>query len=48
MLRKIRLENIYRVLLYAMSAILYFSFWPWINFGSNDTMNFDLSLPLVW
>lgn len=48
MLRKIRVEKIYRGLLYIMPAVLYFSFWPWINFGSNDTMNFDLSLPLVW
>ena len=41
-------KKIYRFLVYAMPAILYFSFRPWINLGSNDTMNFDLSLPLIW
>lgn len=38
----------YRVLLYIMPATLYFSFWPWMNFGANGTMNFELSLPLIW
>ena len=42
------LEKIYRVFLYAMPAVLFFSYWPWINFGANNTMNFDLSLPLMW
>ena len=45
---KSSLEKIYRVLLYAMPVVLYFSFWPWINFGTNNTMNFDVSLPLIW
>ena len=46
--RKNNLEKIYKIFLYIMPAVLYFSFWPWINFGANDTMNFDLSLPLIW
>ena len=41
-------EKIYRIFLYAMPMALFFSYWPWMNFGSNSTMNFDLSLPLVW
>lgn len=48
MAKRSKLVSIYRVLLYAMPAVLYFSFWPWISFGSNSTMNFDLSLPLIW
>lgn len=48
MAKRSKLVSIYRILLYAMPAVLYFSFWPWISFGSNSTMNFDLSLPLVW
>ena len=46
--KKSSLEKVYRIFLYAMPAVLYFSFRPWINFGANDTMNFDLSLPLIW
>ncbi len=45
---KNNLAKIYRVLLYTMPVVLYFSFWPWINFGNNNTMNFDVSLPLIW
>ena len=46
--KKNSLEKIYRIFLYIMPTVLYFSFRPWINFGANDTMNFDLSLPLIW
>lgn len=45
---KINLSKAYRVFLYAMPAVLFFSFWPWINLGTNDTMNFDVSMPLIW
>ena len=42
------LEKIYRIFLCAVPAVLFFSYWPWINFGANNTMNFELSLPLIW
>lgn len=45
---KTRLEMLYRGMIYALPVVLYFSYWPWINLGANGTMNFDLSLPLVW
>ncbi len=45
---KTRLEMLYRGMIYALPVVLYFSYWPWINLGANGTMNFDLSLPIVW
>lgn len=45
---KINFKKVYRTLLYAMPVVLFFSFWPWINFGTNSTMNFDVSMPLIW
>ena len=42
------MAKVYRALLLCASFVLFFSFWPWINFGANGTMNFDLSLPLIW
>ena len=43
-----RLNKIYQGLIYALPVVVFFSFWPWINLGYNDTMNFELSLPLIW
>lgn len=43
-----KINKIYRGLIYILPAVLFFSYWPWINFGANNTMNFDLSLPLIW
>lgn len=46
--RKIRLDNIYRVMLYVLPGILCFSYYPIIKFGASESMNFELSLPLIW
>ena len=46
--RKIRLDNIYRLLIYALPGVLCFSYHPIIRFGASESMNFELSLPLVW
>lgn len=35
-------------LLYALPAVLFFSYYPIISLGGNDSMNFELSLPLLW
>lgn len=35
-------------LLYALPVVLFFSYYPLISFGRNATMNFELSLPLIW
>ncbi len=41
-------DKIYRFLIYILPAVLYFSYYPIINLGSNSTMNFEFSLPLIW
>lgn len=35
-------------LLYLLPAVLFFSYYPIIRLGSNSSMNFELSLPLIW
>lgn len=35
-------------LLYSFPAVLYFSYYPILPLGSNSSMNFELSLPLIW
>ncbi len=35
-------------LLYLLPAVLFFSYYPIIQLGSNSSMNFELSLPLIW
>lgn len=42
-----RLSKIYKYLFLAFPAVLYFSYFPLIHFGANDSMNFELSLPLI-
>ena len=47
-LMKIRIESWLKFLVILLPAMLYFSYYPVIGFGSNDSMNFELSLPLIW
>ncbi len=35
-------------LIYILPAVLFFSYHPVISFGANGSMNFELSLPLIW
>ncbi len=35
-------------LIYALPAVLFFSYYPIISLGANSSMNFELSLPLIW
>lgn len=35
-------------LVYALPAVLFFSYYPLISLGRDATMNFELSLPLIW
>lgn len=35
-------------LLYLLPAVLFFSYHPVIGLGANASMNFELSLPLIW
>lgn len=41
------LRRLYFAFLYLLPAVLFFSYYPLISLGSNATMNFELSLPLI-
>lgn len=43
-----RLENWLRFLVYVLPLALMFSYYPIIALGKNETMNLELSVPLVW
>lgn len=43
-----KLSKIIRLLIYILPLVLFFSYFPVISFGANETMNFELSLPLIW
>ena len=43
-----KLGKIYKYLFLAFPAVLYFSYFPIIALGSSETMNFELSLPLIF
>lgn len=43
-----KLANIIKALIYFLPLTLYFSYYPIISIGSSDSMNFELSLPLLW
>lgn len=42
------LDRIYHILLLALPPLLYFSYYPLISLGHTDSMNLELSLPLIW
>lgn len=42
------LRNLFFGLVYALPAVLFFSYHPLISLGNDATMNFELSLPLIW
>ena len=42
------LEKIYRGLVYVLPAVLFFSYYPLIHFGASESMNFEISLPIIW
>lgn len=35
-------------MLFVLPLVLFFSYYPVISLGSNETMNFELSLPIIW
>ena len=43
-----KLNKLFRGLIYILPAVLLFSYYPVISLGSSETMNFELSLPLLW
>ena len=42
------MRRFYKFLLYIMPLVLLFSYFPVIKLGENETMYFELSLPLIW
>ena len=42
------MKKFFKYLLYIMPLMLYFSYFPVIKLGENETMYFELSLPLIW
>ncbi len=44
----VRISKFYRFLVYILPAVLFFSYYPVISLGSNASMNFEFSLPLIW
>ena len=45
---RVSLKKIYRAMVYAMPGVLCFSYYPVIRLGASESMNFELSLPLIW
>ena len=45
---KNRLEQVFRGMIYILPGVLFFSYPPLMHFGSSESMNFEISLPLVW
>jgi len=42
------MKKAYRYLLYVLPLALVFSYFPVISLGGNETMNFELSVPIIW
>lgn len=42
------MKKLYKYFLYVLPLVLCFSYFPVISLGGNETMNFELSLPLIW
>lgn len=42
------LRRLLLVFTYSLPAVLFFSYYPILKLGQNSTMNFELSLPLLW
>ena len=43
-----KISKVYRFLVYALPAVLFFSYYPVISLGASESMNFEFSLPLIW
>ena len=41
-------EFLFKFFLYLLPGVLFFSYYPIISFGASESMNFELSLPLIW
>ena len=43
-----KLEKIIKSLILILPGVLFLSYYPVIGLGSDETMNFEFSLPLIW
>ena len=43
-----KLLKFYKLLLLLFPFFMFFSFRPWISLGTNETMNFEISLTMIW
>ena len=43
-----RLSKFFKILILAAPLVLFFSYFPVIRLGTNGSMNFEFSLPLLW
>lgn len=48
MAKRNNLEKLFRGLIYILPGVLFFSYYPIITWGSNESMNFEFSVPLLW
>ncbi|MBQ3297032.1 O-antigen ligase family protein [Candidatus Saccharibacteria bacterium] len=42
------MKRVYRFLIYILPVVLFFSYQPLVHFAANESMNFEISLPLIW
>ena len=42
------MKKLLKYLLYVLPLVLFFSYFPVIRIGADESMNFELSLPLIW
>ena len=43
-----KLNKLFKSLILILPAVLFFSYFPVIGLGASESMNFELSLPLIW
>lgn len=43
-----KIAKFIKILIYLLPVTLFFSYYPLIRFGSNSSMNFEISLPIIW
>ena len=43
-----KLNKLFKYFVYLAPGVLFFSYQPLMHFGSDSSMNFELSVPLVW
>ncbi|MBR0431372.1 O-antigen ligase family protein [Candidatus Saccharibacteria bacterium] len=41
-------DFLFKLFIYIFPILLFFSYYPLIHFGSSESMNFEISLPMIW